>query len=118
LTFKSVSEMSAEERLILRTHLLERRESLLRWRDRIRDLQSFTPEPDEAYDIAFYGFSGIGMRTGRGVLSRVEARSFTAEMRASGIERHRTFTRLAFAIVNAQLGEVDDELGKLSADAL
>lgn len=106
--------MSAEERFTLRTRLLERRESLLRWRERIRELQSFSPDPGDAYDVGFYGFSGIGMRTGRGVLSKFEAQAFTAEMRAAGIERHRTFTRLALAIVNAQLSEVDGELGKLS----
>jgi hypothetical protein len=114
MTFKSIAAMTPDERSQMRERLTARREALLRWRDKVRDLQSFRPEPGEVYDVGFYGFSGIGMRIGRGVLSKAEGEAFTAEMRAAGIERHKTFARLALAIANAQLAETELTLEKLS----
>jgi hypothetical protein len=115
VTFKNLPDMTPDERARLQERLTERRDALLQWRDRIRSLQAFSPQPDEAYDVGFYSFSGIGMRIGRGVLSKKESEAFTAEMRAAGIERHKTFARLALAIVNAQLAEAEIVLEQLSA---
>lgn len=116
MTLKSLFELSPDERAHLTLRLGERLDALNAWRAQIRDRNSFEPEPDEIYDIAFYGFSGIGMRIGRGVLSKAEREAYTAEMRAAGIERHRTFARLALAIVNAQIAEVEMTLERLASE--
>jgi hypothetical protein len=83
VTLKSLFELSLDERAHLKLRLGERLEALNTWRAQIRDRNSFEPEPDEIYDIAFYGFSGIGMRIRRSVLSRAEREAYTAEMRAA-----------------------------------